>query len=334
MPQFAVNSQLATRNPEPAVLLSPQGRVGTPTGMTTGSTASSRRRPLKVGSGQLRMEQVRIEGQKDGQRKFFIFLTGRSAYYNSSEKFSEEAKRLGVSRKVPGFIAEPGDIILAAMAPHKLTKEPNFSFYPLIFGFGRVTGYAIHPRNHAAKTALARAIKECEESGIVTTEVTDETVYRECGYYTGLRPALRGWKLEERQIKDWVKTIRGRFAPLRKVITLAQMAVNRLPTMVERKVAWSKIMHKHLSLRIPVYKLEVFIKDGEPETIEDYVAVMEAVADAEEKEGLERLWGKVWKTIAEVDARQCIVKVEPTKITFVLKGKRLEKHIKVDLGEG
>ncbi|MCS3919721.1 hypothetical protein Q2T83_14000 [Fervidibacter sacchari] len=29
MPQFAVNSQLATRNPEPAVLLSPQGRVGT-----------------------------------------------------------------------------------------------------------------------------------------------------------------------------------------------------------------------------------------------------------------------------------------------------------------
>ena len=27
MPQFAVNSQLATRNPKPAVLLSPQGRV-------------------------------------------------------------------------------------------------------------------------------------------------------------------------------------------------------------------------------------------------------------------------------------------------------------------
>ena len=140
--------------------------------------------------------------------------------------------------------------------------------------------------------------------------------------------------LEEKGLMEWTKAIKGRFAPLRKVITLAQMAVNRLPTMVERKVAWSKIMHKHLSLRIPVYKLEVFIKDGEPETIEDYVAVMEAVADAEEKEGLERLWGKVWKTIAEVDARQCIIKVEPTKVTFVLKGKRLEKHIKVDLGEG
>ena len=42
MPQFAVNSQLATRNPEPAVLLSPQGRVGT--------TPSLQRKILDIGS--------------------------------------------------------------------------------------------------------------------------------------------------------------------------------------------------------------------------------------------------------------------------------------------
>ena len=74
MPQFAVNSQLATRNPKPAVLLSPQGRVGTwkisprpehtlqspsPQGRVgteqeiTEIIAAARRRPLKVGSGQM-----------------------------------------------------------------------------------------------------------------------------------------------------------------------------------------------------------------------------------------------------------------------------------------
>jgi len=73
------------------------------------------------------MEQVRIEGQKDGQRRFFITLTGRSAYYDTPQKFVEEALRLGVSRKVPGIVANPGDIILVAYAPHRLKREKSLS---------------------------------------------------------------------------------------------------------------------------------------------------------------------------------------------------------------
>jgi hypothetical protein len=138
---------------------------------------------------------------------------------------------------------------------------------------------------------------------------------------------------EEKQLRVWEKAVSQRFAPLRKVVTLTQLAVSRLPTEAERTVAWAKVLQKHLSLRIPTYKLET-LKDGQPlSTLEDYVAVMDALATAEEVDGMERLWAKIWKGIAEVDARTCIVDVGSDSVTFTLKGRRLEKHIKVVLSD-
>lgn len=138
---------------------------------------------------------------------------------------------------------------------------------------------------------------------------------------------------EEKQLRVWEKAVSQRFAPLRKVVTLTQLAVSRLPTEAERTVAWAKVLQKHLSLRIPTYKLEI-LKGGQPlNTLEDYVAVMDALATAEEMDGLERLWAKIWKGIAEVDARTCIVDVGSDSVTFTLKGRRLEKHIKVTLSD-
>ena len=138
---------------------------------------------------------------------------------------------------------------------------------------------------------------------------------------------------EEKQLRVWEKAISQRFAPLRKVVTLTQLAVSRLPTEAERTVAWAKVLQKHLSLRIPTYKLEI-LKGGQPlNTLEDYIAVMDALATAEEVDGMGRLWAKIWKGIAEVDARTCIVDVGSDSVTFTLKGKKLEKHIKVTLSD-
>jgi hypothetical protein len=136
---------------------------------------------------------------------------------------------------------------------------------------------------------------------------------------------------EEKQLRLWEKTVSQRFAPLRKVATLMQMAASKLTTEGERTVAWAKVLQKHLSLRIPVYKLEI-LKDGEPlSALGDYIGVMDALATAEEVEGFGRLWAKIWKGIADVDARTCIVNVSKGSVTFVLKGKRLEKHLTVTL---
>jgi hypothetical protein len=138
---------------------------------------------------------------------------------------------------------------------------------------------------------------------------------------------------EEKQLRVWEKAVSQRFAPLRKVVTLMQMAVSRLPTEAERTAAWAKVLQKHLSLRIPVYKLEI-LKGGQPlNTLEDYIAVMDALATAEEVDGLGRLWAKIWKGIAEVDARACLIDVSGDSVTFTLKGRRLEKHIKVALSD-
>jgi len=136
---------------------------------------------------------------------------------------------------------------------------------------------------------------------------------------------------EEKALRNWEKAVKGRFAPLRKVVTLTQIAVNKLPTILERTTAWRKVMQKHLSLRIPVHKIEVIKGDKEVDRLEDYMDVMEAIASAEEKEGMEKLWAKVWKTIADIDARHCTVKVDPDAVTFVLKGKKWESHIKVGI---
>jgi hypothetical protein len=136
---------------------------------------------------------------------------------------------------------------------------------------------------------------------------------------------------EEKQLRMWEKTVSQRFAPLRKVITLMQMATSRLPTEAERVKAWAKVLQKHLSLRIPVYKLEI-LKDGKPlSDLADFVGVMDALATAEDVEGFGRLWAKVWKGVADVDARTCIVNVSSNSVTFILKGKRLEKHLTVTL---
>jgi hypothetical protein len=136
---------------------------------------------------------------------------------------------------------------------------------------------------------------------------------------------------EEKQLRLWEKTVSQRFAPLRKVTTLTQMATSKLATEGERAVAWAKVLQKHLSLRIPVYKLEI-LKDGEPlSALGDYIEVMDALATAEEVEGFGRLWAKIWKGIADVDARTCIVNVGKDSVTFVLKGRRLEKHLTVTL---
>ncbi|WKU15437.1 hypothetical protein Q2T83_14010 [Fervidibacter sacchari] len=56
-PQFAVNSQLATRNPQPAVLLSPQGRVGTRTLSTHPFTFALVAVPSRSGQIELRVER-------------------------------------------------------------------------------------------------------------------------------------------------------------------------------------------------------------------------------------------------------------------------------------
>jgi hypothetical protein len=136
---------------------------------------------------------------------------------------------------------------------------------------------------------------------------------------------------KEKQLRMWEKAVSQRFAPLRKVATLMQMATSKLVTEGERTAAWAKVLQKHLSLRIPVYKLEI-LKDGEPlSALEDYIDVMDALATAEEVEGFGWLWAKIWKGIADVDARTCVVNVGKNSVTFILKGKRLEKHLTVTL---
>jgi hypothetical protein len=93
----------------------------------------------------------------------YLTLTGRSVSYDTPQTFVEEAKRIGVSRKVAGLIAYPGDVILFCVAPHRLKKEKDFTFKPLVFGFSVVKGYATESlsRNHQKPCGAGACPSHC-----------------------------------------------------------------------------------------------------------------------------------------------------------------------------
>ena len=143
-------------------------------------------------------------------RRVFLNLTGRnSGTYDSPQAFAEEAKRLGVSRKVHAIVAVPGDVIMFVTAPHRIKKERGVTFNPLAFGYCVVTGYAIYPKTQHARTALTNALKTAVEEGIATVEEVDEFVSRRCGYYrVGRRVVVSDFSAFKRLLLDaWRKEL-------------------------------------------------------------------------------------------------------------------------------
>jgi hypothetical protein len=142
-------------------------------------------------------EQAQVKGAGVRPPDFYTFLTGRfTPTYSTPQVFTEEAVRLGVSRKVVGVVAEPGDILLACVAPHRLKRikgNPQ-QFHPNIFGYSRVRGYGIHPKTPLARKVLNRVIEELVEIGAATVQEIGQLVVRRCGYYTvGRQITLKDW---------------------------------------------------------------------------------------------------------------------------------------------
>jgi hypothetical protein len=148
------------------------------------------------------MQRQKVQAQTDelGVRTpdFYTFLTGRfTPTYATPQAFADEAMQLGVSRKVVGIVAKPGDILLACVAPSKLKRikyEPQ-QFHPNIFGYSKVRGYGIHPKTPLARKVLNRVIEELVAGGAATVHEVGQLVVRRCGYYTiGRQVILKDWK--------------------------------------------------------------------------------------------------------------------------------------------
>lgn len=143
------------------------------------------------------------------KREFYLNLTGRSVAYNTPKDFIEEAQRIGVSRKVAGLLAYPGDVIIFAVAPHRLKREKGYSFKPLVFGFSIVKGYAIYPKTELARKVLSATIKRLTERGLAQIVTTDEFVSRRCGYYhITSKVTISDWAEFDKTLHDlWLKEL-------------------------------------------------------------------------------------------------------------------------------
>jgi len=143
------------------------------------------------------------------ERDVYLTLTGRSVSYSTPQTFVEEAQRIGVSRKVAGLIAYPGDVILFAVAPHRLKREDGYTFQPLIFGFSVVMGYAIYPRTELARKVLRAAIKSLVERGLAQVTTTNEFVSRRCGYYhITSKVTISDWSEFDKTLHElWLKEL-------------------------------------------------------------------------------------------------------------------------------
>jgi hypothetical protein len=143
------------------------------------------------------------------KRDVYLTLTGRSVSYDTPQTFVEEAQRIGVSRKVAGLIAYPGDVILFGVAPHRLKREKDYTFKPLVFGFSVVKGYAIYPKTELARKVLAATIKNLVERGLAQVTVVDEFVSRRCGYYhVSSKVIISDWSdFDETFHRVWLKEL-------------------------------------------------------------------------------------------------------------------------------
>jgi hypothetical protein len=147
---------------------------------------------------------------KTSELRVFLTLTGRSAAYSTPKSFIEEATRLGVSRKIIGASVHPGDIILFAVAPHRLKRLKDYTFKPNLFGFSVVKGYAIHPKTELARKVLSATIGKLVEEGLAQiTDQVNEMVIRRCGYYCiSRRVIVQNWdRFLETFHRLWLKEL-------------------------------------------------------------------------------------------------------------------------------
>jgi hypothetical protein len=145
------------------------------------------------------------------RREVYLTLTGRSVSYNTPQVFVEEAQRIGVSRKVAGLIAYPGDVIMFATAPHRLKRTKEYTFRPVTFGFSVVKGYAIYPRTELARKVLSATVKELVGRGLAQVTTTDEIVSRRCGYYRiTSKVTISDWSEFDKTLHElWLKELRN-----------------------------------------------------------------------------------------------------------------------------
>jgi hypothetical protein len=145
-------------------------------------------------------------------RRVFLTLTGRSVSYSTPRDFIDEAHRLGTSRKVVGASVHPGDVILFAVAPHRLKRRHDYDFYPHVFGFSVVKGYAIYPKTEIARKVLSDSISKLVEEGLAQIiDQVSEMVVRRCGYYSISRKVvIQNWsRFLETFHNLWCKELRS-----------------------------------------------------------------------------------------------------------------------------
>jgi hypothetical protein len=168
--------------------------------------------PNKIKGVQQKMSRVTTKTETKAearQRDVYLTLTGRSVYYDTPQTFVEEAQRLGISRKVAGLFAYPGDVIIFATAPHRLKREKGYTFNPYAFGFSVVKGYAIYPKTGLARKVLSAAIKSLVERGLAQVVITNEIVNRRCGYYhISSKVTISDWAEFDKTLHDlWLKEL-------------------------------------------------------------------------------------------------------------------------------
>jgi len=143
------------------------------------------------------------------ERDVYLTLTGRSVSYDTPKAFIDEALQIGISRKVAGLIAYPGDVILFAVAPHRLKRAKDYTFKPLTFGFSVVKGYAIYPKTELARKVLSAAIKSLVERGLAQVTTTNEFISRRCGYYRiTSKVTISDWSAFDETLHElWLKEL-------------------------------------------------------------------------------------------------------------------------------
>lgn len=120
-----------------------------------------------------------------------------------------------------------------------------------------------------------------------------------------------------------------KYPPLEKIVTAVRARVNSLPTHWERSAAWEKVATHQLNKRIPVSKVILTVDGKEPETGDDYEKALEALSVAESVN--ENMWNEIEQAIAETDARQALINIEPEQVTVTVSGRHLQKVLTFSL---